>query len=223
MKKICGIYKITSPSGRIYIGQSVDIKKRFSYYKGVHCKYQKRLLNSIKKYGFDKHKFEVIKECLPQELNELEKYYIDIFKTFNSHNGLNLLNGGNDRIFSDETKNKISDTLKRKKVNVGKVVSEYTREKMRQARLGKKHSPDVIEKMSLAKKGEKHNMFGSKKSDATKEKISAAHTGKKLSLKTRNKMKLRTGDKNGFYGKKHTEEAKKRMSETKKNKKRNVL
>lgn len=26
--KICGIYKITSPSGKIYIGQSIDIKRR---------------------------------------------------------------------------------------------------------------------------------------------------------------------------------------------------
>ena len=171
MKKICGIYKITSPSGKIYIGQSVDIKKRFSYYKGVHCRFQKRLLNSIKKHGWGKHKFEIIKECLPEQLNEFEKYYVDLFQTFNSKNGLNILDGGGRKIFSNETKKKISDTMKRKKIGIGKIFSEETRDKMRQARIGKKHSPDVIEKMSLAKKGEKHNMFGSKKSDATKEKI----------------------------------------------------
>jgi hypothetical protein len=33
MSKICGIYKITSPSGKVYIGQSVDIKRRFTTYK----------------------------------------------------------------------------------------------------------------------------------------------------------------------------------------------
>ena len=29
---ICGIYKITSPTGRIYIGQSKNIKQRFRDY-----------------------------------------------------------------------------------------------------------------------------------------------------------------------------------------------
>lgn len=223
MKKICGIYKITSPSGKIYIGQSIDIKKRFSYYKGVHCKYQKRLLNSIKKYGFDKHKFEIIDYCLPEELNEKEKYYVDLYQTFNSKEGLNLLDGGGRKVFSDETKKKISDTLKRKKINVGKVVSLETREKMRQARLGKKHSQETKEKMSIAQSGEKHSQYGKPKSDATKEKISKKHLGKKLSEETRNKMKKRTGAKNGFYGKIHSKESKIKMSNTKKVKYGNVL
>ena len=29
----CGIYKITSPKGRIYIGQAVDLKRRFKEYE----------------------------------------------------------------------------------------------------------------------------------------------------------------------------------------------
>jgi hypothetical protein len=33
--KICGIYKITSPSKKVYIGQSVDIITRCNYYKGL--------------------------------------------------------------------------------------------------------------------------------------------------------------------------------------------
>ena len=28
MEKICGIYKITNPKGKVYIGQSIDIEKR---------------------------------------------------------------------------------------------------------------------------------------------------------------------------------------------------
>lgn len=38
MEKICGIYKITSPSGRIYIEQSRNIKRRISEYKSKKIK-----------------------------------------------------------------------------------------------------------------------------------------------------------------------------------------
>lgn len=47
MNKI-GIYKITNPKGKIYIGQSIDIDKRINTYRLMHCKDQKLLYNSIK-------------------------------------------------------------------------------------------------------------------------------------------------------------------------------
>ena len=46
-----GIYKITSPSGKVYIGQSWDIKKRFSKYRSLQSVYKQRVLfNSFKKH-----------------------------------------------------------------------------------------------------------------------------------------------------------------------------
>ena len=60
---ICGIYKIISPSGKIYIGESENIPNRIYYYKIVSCKKQRRLYNSIKKYGWENHIFEIIEEC----------------------------------------------------------------------------------------------------------------------------------------------------------------
>ena len=48
-----GIYKITSPTNKIYIGQSTNIENRWNdYYKMIRCKRQTRLYNSLKKYGF---------------------------------------------------------------------------------------------------------------------------------------------------------------------------
>ena len=38
-----GIYKITNPSGKIYIGQSVNIDNRISSYKNLKCKNQTKL------------------------------------------------------------------------------------------------------------------------------------------------------------------------------------
>lgn len=46
-----GIYKITNPNGRIYIGQSTDIKFRWGIYRKLKCKDQPSLYNSLKKYG----------------------------------------------------------------------------------------------------------------------------------------------------------------------------
>lgn len=55
-----GIYKIISPSGKIYIGQSVNITRRFKQYKRLQCPQQTHLYNSFLKYGVNYHKFEVV-------------------------------------------------------------------------------------------------------------------------------------------------------------------
>jgi|GEM_PF-2555467 hypothetical protein len=47
-----------------------------------------------------------------------------------------------------------------------------------------------------------------KMTEEMKMKISRAHKGKKASEETRKKLRLRTGSKNGFYGKHHTKETK---------------
>lgn len=41
--KICGIYKITNPKNRVYIGQSVDVRHRIYSYKVSNCKDQPML------------------------------------------------------------------------------------------------------------------------------------------------------------------------------------
>ena len=70
-----GIYKITSPSKKVYIGQSIDIEKRFKQYKRLDCKKQPKLYNSLKKYNPENHVFEIIEECLVEQLNEKEIYW----------------------------------------------------------------------------------------------------------------------------------------------------
>ena len=72
---IVGIYKIISPTGKIYVGQSVDIHHRWKRYSFYSCKSQKRLYNSLKKYGFENHSFEIIEECSFECLNERETYW----------------------------------------------------------------------------------------------------------------------------------------------------
>lgn len=106
-----GIYKITSPKKRVYIGQSIDIEKRFKSYSKLNCKGQVILYASFLKYGVESHKFEILCECEEKELNEKERYYQDLYSAI-SKNGLNCtLTKTNDRSgrISEHTKKKMSE------------------------------------------------------------------------------------------------------------------
>lgn len=63
------IYKITSPSGKIYIGSTWDLKDRIYRYKTNRVKDQIKIFNSIKKHGWENHVFEVIFECDREDRN----------------------------------------------------------------------------------------------------------------------------------------------------------
>jgi group I intron endonuclease len=72
-----GIYKITNPAGRVYIGKSIDIENRFKQHKiNTTNKLLKELFIN---YGIDNHSFEVVEECSIDLLIEKERYYIRIF------------------------------------------------------------------------------------------------------------------------------------------------
>lgn len=121
-----GIYKITSPSGKVYIGQSWNIERRFYTYTKGKCKDQPKLYNSFLKYGVDNHKFEVVYE-LPEDIEQkiLDNYEILYILQYRLC-GIDLLNlqeGGNNGKHSEESKRKIRDKLK------GRIVSEETKQK----------------------------------------------------------------------------------------------
>lgn len=109
-----GIYKITSPSGKIYIGQSSNIENRKYYYEKLHCTKQIKLYNSIKKYGWDNHTFDIIEECSLKQLNEREIYWGQYYDVL-GEKGLNLRLGDANGLCSEETKQKIGVTNSRPK------------------------------------------------------------------------------------------------------------
>lgn len=109
MEKICGIYKITSPNGKIYIGESSDINTRKYYYKIISCNKQVKLYNSLKKYGWDSHIFEVLEECEFEDLLCRERYWQDFYDVLNGGLNCELTNcGDKKRVLSQESKDKIS-------------------------------------------------------------------------------------------------------------------
>lgn len=90
------IYKITSPSNRVYIGQSKNIESRKLNYTwtGKQTARQPLLNKSLVKYGFINHKFEIIEKGLSkEEANTKEIFYIKIFKDLKL--SLNCTDGGN--------------------------------------------------------------------------------------------------------------------------------
>lgn len=77
------IYKITNPNGRQYVGKTYDLRKRINAHKCASKKHTGIiLLNSIKKYGWDAHKLEVIEEVADELMDEREMFWISELKTY---------------------------------------------------------------------------------------------------------------------------------------------
>ena len=75
-----GIYKITNPEGKVYIGKSNNIEKRFKSYRQFQHKQQPSLYKSFKKYGWVNHEYNIIEECSEDIILDREKYYINEYK-----------------------------------------------------------------------------------------------------------------------------------------------
>lgn len=143
-----GIYKITSPTGKVYIGQSVNLKKRINQYKNLNCKRQPLIYRSLLKYGVDAHTFEIIEECVIEQLNNRERYYQDLFNCLS--NGLNcsLVNTYIlPKVMSEDTRRKISRS------RTGIIFSDTHIENIRRARIGSttpQKTKDILRVKSLA-------------------------------------------------------------------------
>ena len=141
--KMIGIYRIVSPKGKVYVGQSLDIVKRFNQYRQLkNCKSQTKLYRSLEKYGPSKHIFEVLEECSENLLNQRERYYQDIYNvlieglnckltTTNSRSGEQSQESNQKRSISMQGKNSRPrpDVSERNKVvHKGKKISKEHRQ-----------------------------------------------------------------------------------------------
>ena len=143
------IYKIVNKiNGKMYIGQTTKtlLEDRFKEHRKIkgNCRY---LLNAFKKYGVDGFEYKMIQCCLDEELNELEIMNIS---SHNSRvpNGYNLKSGGNGGGKQhEETKKKISETLKGR---TDIVRGNWT---------GRHHTEETKRKMSERAKGRKNKVI----------------------------------------------------------------
>jgi group I intron endonuclease len=157
-----GIYKITSPSGKVYIGQSINIEKRFKYYKCLTKSLKKQLLlyNSFCKHGVENHKFEIVHELTKgTEQSILNQHEILYWKEYKNR-GFKMLNirdaGGSKGKPSEDTKKKMSIANKGKGGRIsflGKNHTKKTKMLMRLAQEGKPKSKQHCKNMSISQIG----------------------------------------------------------------------
>jgi len=149
-----GIYKIENLiNKKLYIGQSINIKRRWSYHKSklkrnVH--WNPHLQSAWNKYGEENFKFEKIEDCTINLLDEKEKYWCDLYESFKNNNGYNLtvpIGYGRYNI-TDSGRKALS------KAHKGKIISKELRDRISKGNLGKKLSDETKMKMSIAKKGQ---------------------------------------------------------------------
>lgn len=208
---MCGIYKITSPSGKVYIGQSTKIENRWTHYRFADCGDQPKLYNSFMKYGVDSHEFVVIEECDISSLNERERHWQEYYNVVK--NGLNCKYVSLDDKkghLSEETKKKISQRLKGKSRRKNYRHSEETKRKI-----------GLSNKMNIIKTGKKPKGNTNKCSEETKRKISESNKGRKISKEHKLKLSIAAkGKPSKLKGRVFTEEEKQRMYATRIGRKR---
>lgn len=106
-----GIYLIQCGYKK-YVGQARNIKQRWGVHiSKLNCNKHPNcyLQNAWNKYGEESFKFSILEYCLSGDLNNREIFWIEKLNTFNDNNpnGMNLVQGGNSKLPSKETKQKI--------------------------------------------------------------------------------------------------------------------
>ena len=113
------IYKYTSPSGKVYIGQTMNEKERRQAFLRQNKEYSGDKINTArKKYGVNNFDYQVIfkvsslvKEEVKEILNQKEIQYIKMFDSY--YNGYNSTPGGDNAAeFTEETRQKMSQKTK---------------------------------------------------------------------------------------------------------------
>lgn len=148
LPKTSGIYKITSPSGKIYIGESFSLKERCKYYLNPNrIKKQRGIYNSIIKYGIENHILEIQELCSQEMLWERERYWQEFYDSV--ENGLNCH-------YTPTNEKKKHLSLETIKIISEKAIGEFN------AFYGKKHSVESLKKLSQSSKGENNPNWGGK-------------------------------------------------------------
>ena len=118
-------------NGKIYIGSSINLERRFREYYNVNSlenelkRGNSLIARSLLKYGYYNFSLEILEYCEPSDAKSREQYYLD--KLDPDYNILKIANSRFGCMHTDETK-----------------------EKMSLAKKGNKHSENTKAKISLS-------------------------------------------------------------------------
>ena len=190
--KFCGvIYKVYSPSGKIYIGKTTKTLRHrrldhISNAKNTNSAlFNTKFSKAIRKYNNKLIWTEICYAVDEKTLVDLEKYFIEVYDSFKS--GYNSTLGGEGTCglkHSEQTKKRLSEINKGLKRNFSKEHKKNLSKSMKGTknhRYGKKHSEEWKQSMSERFSGENNPNYGKKASEETKRKQLALKKGKKKS------------------------------------------
>jgi group I intron endonuclease len=170
MRKTSGIYAITSPSGKQYIGQAQCLRTRWWEHRKYlrlgthHCT---GLQNAYNKYGETALVFSVIAAVPLEQLNDREQQEIDARSRDRLYNTALFVRRPRLGLrHSAESRARMALAAQNRS-------AEY-RQKLAAGRKGKFHTPELKKAMSLAFSGENHPKWGTKHSPETMAKLIAA-------------------------------------------------
>lgn len=186
-----GIYMLTNKlTNDIYIGQSIDISKRFrNYFNLSYLKSKDSYIISrgLIKYGYSNFSVTILEYCDISDLTLREQYYFDKFNP--QYNILKVAGSSRNFKHYEKTKTKISKSLK----------GIYVKEKS--ALFGRFHTEETKKLMSLKKKNENNPLFGKTHSEYTIELMKQKALGRVHSEETKLKMSAISGNPVNIYEK----------------------
>lgn len=195
---ITGVYKITCiPNNRIYIGSAKNIKIRWNRHindlnldKHINIYMQR----SFNKYGIDNFKFEIVEKCDTNILLIREQYYLDLYKPYINGFNIGISSSGGDNLSYNPNKKEICDKISKSLILT---FSNMTKE-------------EKIIKFS--KPMEKNPNWQNGKSKI----VYYCECGRTKKQNTNKCIKCfdKSGDKNPFFGKKHSKESIEKMSKS---------
>jgi hypothetical protein len=191
-----GVYIIKSKirPDRVYVGSATSVRDRWNTHrwtlrKGTHHSIKQQ--RHYDKYGEEDLMFEVLCICEKHELANMEQLFMDLYSPwFNSYPTARSPLG---HVLSEETKNKIRES------NLGRKRSDETKRRIGDSSRGRQVSLETRQKLRELALGERNNFYGRHHTEETKAKISESKKGRY------------TGSDNPFYGKSHTPEAREKM------------
>lgn len=219
------IYKITNKiTGKCYIGQTKDYKKRFQkHIINANNKINRRLYDSMNYHGIEHFEISLIEDLgnvSLKESNDRETYWIKKLNTL-MPNGYNMTEGGGGGYVIKHWPLKKKKKLwkQQSETRTGHKVSKETRDKISKANKGKKLTEERRKQISITnkkfgiappkeywgKKGDPGFFKGKKHKQSSKNKMSKARSGKTWEeiLGKENAAQLRKSREGSFSGPKN--------------------
>lgn len=139
------IYKFENKlNGKIYIGQTINIKRRHRDHKRSNSKFG-AFPKAVKKYGIDGFYFEILESCEIIKLSSRELFWIEFYGSM-APNGYNLIKGDIHGERSGETKAKNSASM------INRYKDEDYRKTMLDRVISMGKDPDVQNKKRISMK-----------------------------------------------------------------------